>query len=448
MSDVIKALLPNGKAPAVLEKQIDDKIKGAVEGLEPLPPNGVAGQVLVSQGGASATWAKAPTSLPDGGSEGQALVKQKDGTSQWQTVPATQVWDYDAQVKAQGFALIVSASEPAEKVHTTKDGERFPIIWQRPITQLIPTVPETPYYYEGETAVLVPNLVGVNYFVTQIASNGGEPVNRNVAIGEGRKFGLGTLGELPLTLKIEARPEPGYKFPAEFAWEHTFVDPNKRTVITSDGFSGANGTSILGRSTDTAQGGSALAWTGEWNGGTYPAGSAIATSTQHTTVQDGKLVFAAGTARQVSAINVGTRNVEVEFEVMPESTLEMGLTVYVGADAGGSTLSTGLSLSMANPKSYQLRVSIPKTGGSRFEKQTIDIIGQRFQAGRYKLTVLNKQVTLTTPTLENYTVPVPDSLELDLNQMGSWALFRTDGQAAQYPNGKIVVDNLKISKVG
>lgn len=283
MANTFKGLLPDGKAPTALKKQIDDSVKTAVPdsgvvgyvlsktstgtAWQPaptgLPSGGTPGQVL-SKTATGAAWATPPSGIPSGGAEGQVLTRNADGTTSWKTVSTTTEWSQDAQAKVQGYWIVVSATEPDSPTYTTADGVTVPVVWQQPITVLVPVVPETPVWDLYTTTALVPDLVGIRYVLRSVTKDGATK-QVDAVIPPGAPFDLKAASgtALPFTAHVEAIALPGYQLPAPYAWDVDLLDPAAVTLRTSDGFSGDG--AVAGRTTDLYAGGTAVTWEGFGN---------------------------------------------------------------------------------------------------------------------------------------------------------------------------------------
>ena len=148
-------------------------------------------------------------------------------------------WSKDQQAKAQGYWIVVSPTEPAKGTYTTADGTVVPVVWQKPVEQVVPVAPENPQWDQVKHTVSVPDLLGVEYRVTSLTQGG---VSKTVSHVIPPVTPLDVLtvpggySTLPVTVKVEAFAKPGYTLPSSYSWQHDMVDPNQKTLVASDTF--------------------------------------------------------------------------------------------------------------------------------------------------------------------------------------------------------------------
>lgn len=257
MSNIIKGLLPTGKAPSVLKAEIIELIgqnapsKEEFENMDALPAGGVSGQVLTRVGSSNADWVNAPgTSIQAVTSPARNTVRVTLTNGQVTDIPVevATVWSKENQAKVQGYWEVVSEAEPAESTYTLRDGTVLPVKWTRPVSKVVPVFPETPAWNDYEQSVLVPSLVGVEYRIA----------------GSGQKLPSGQWvripGATPKDVTVEAVAAPGYRLLSSVSWTHSFPNPNQVTVFTSDSFNRANTGARGITATDISLGGTVMPW--------------------------------------------------------------------------------------------------------------------------------------------------------------------------------------------
>lgn len=405
-----------------------------------VPAGGTTGQVLQRSSTGAATWGNAPSGLPSGGSAGQVVTRQADGTAVWAAgTPGPPGkdgrdganWSKDQQAKAQGYWIVVSPTAPANATYTTADGTTVPVIWQKPVEQVVPVAPEEPFWGKGDTTITVAKLVGVDYKITAFVKDG-VSTPANVVIPEAQAFKLSTAPgapKLPFSVQIEAVAEPGYRMLGKYQWTTLYMDPAGLNLMTSDGFSGADGTSLVGRSTDVYAGGTPAVWRNfESSVDPNPAFQ----------IKGGKLSVDSALTTSIKAfsgiwLDAKTKNMHVAFDL----NYTPGGNLYVEMGLGG-------------------------TGPSGFGGTTFRIVGSDFQyraptmtsqayltnppkplpSGRYVFEQVKETLAITLPGGTRTIISIPDPSA----SLGTWFYIRAGGKGST--DIPYTIDNLVISSVG
>lgn len=467
-----------------VEKHIADIAKA-----NGVPAGGTTGQVLQRSSTGAATWSNAPSGLPSGGAAGQVVTRQADGSAAWaagtpgpkgdkgdtgatgatgpigpaSTVPGPAGpkgdvgatgptgpkgdtgatgpkgadganWSKDQQAKAQGYWIVVSPTAPANATYTTADGTVVPVIWQRPVEQVVPVAPEEPFWGKGDTTITVAKLVGVDYKITAFVK-GGVTTTANVTIPEAQAYKVYTAPgapALPFDVKIEAVAEPGYRLLGPYVWTTTYMDPNGITTVTSDGFSGADGTNLINRATDVYAGGAAKTWT-NINGGTTEVpvyklkGNAL--------YVDPSL---GSTSFNVAFLNLGVKYQHIAFDLSYNHSdtkplrFEAGMSNPAANSLGGATFSFEKgALTYRSPGMTSAAGIYAAPSG-----------GTGIPDGRYVLEVVSPTtVAVTVPGGARTLVTVPASTDA---QMGFYFYLRVNGNTG----APFTLDNFVASAIG
>ena len=430
-----------------------------------VPTGGTTGQVLQRSSTGAATWGNAPSGLPSGGSAGQVVTRQADGTAAWaagtpgpkgdkgdtgatgptgpkgdkgETGPAGPAgkdganWSKDQQAKAQGYWIVVSPTAPASATYTTADGTTVPVIWQKPVEQVVPVAPEEPFWGKGDTTITVAKLVGVDYKITAFIKDG-VSTPANVVIPEAQAFKLATAPgapTLPFSVQIEAVAEPGYRMLGKYQWTTLYVDPAGLNLMTSDGFSGADGTTIINRPTDVYAGGAAKTWT-RLRGETTP--SPVYAIKSNALAVEPSL---GGTSFNEVLLNVGTDKQHVAFDLTWNVADTKALWFVVGLrgvdskSLGGTFFdfkSGGITYRAPGHTGLQPGYSVPPSG--------------KLPSGRYILEAFGSTLAITAPggSRQMFTTP-----PVDAATAGNYIYLRVDGNTG----AAFTIDNLVISSVG
>ncbi|MGM0782164.1 MAG: hypothetical protein ACQEUF_09950 [Actinomycetota bacterium] len=406
-----------------------------------VPTGGTTGQVLQRSSTGAATWGNAPSGLPSGGSAGQVVTRQADGTAVWAAgTPGPPGkdgkdganWSKDQQAKAQGYWIVVSPTAPANATYTTADGTTVPVIWQKPVEQVVPVAPEEPFWGKGDTTITVAKLVGVDYKITAFIKDG-VSTPANVVIPEAQAFKLATAPgapKLPFSVQIEAVAEPGYRMLGKYQWTTLYLDPTGLNLMTSDGFSGADGTTIVNRPTDVYAGGAAKTWT-RLNGATT-ASPVYAIKSNALAVEPSL----GGTSFNEVFLNVGTSKQHVAFD----------LTWNV---AGAKALWFVAGLRGVDNKSLGGTFFDFKAGGITYRAPGHNgpqpgysaTTGGKIPSGRYILEAFDSTLALTVPGGTRQMFALPDA---DAATSGNYFYLRVDGNTG----AAFTIDNLVISSVG
>lgn len=438
-----------------------------------VPAGGTTGQVLQRSSTGAATWGNAPSGLPAGGSAGQVVTRQADGSAAWaagtpgpkgekgdpgaagpagpkgdkgEVGPAGPAgkdganWSKDQQAKAQGYWIVVSPTEPAKGTYTTADGTVVPVVWQKPIERMVPVVPEAPYFDKYALSIQVASLVGVDYYLTGFTKDGATVDVPDVKIPDGGILKLADVTgkpALPYTVNVEARAEPGYKFPNAFAWSYSVVDPTQVVVVTSDTFTRASSPlALAGSSTDAVLGGTAKPWVLGWEGGTGLGAQIFTTS-------DGALVLDATKGRAAVMVNGIGQNQRIEFDLTTSSDFAMpsgagvGLNFYLAASSpfGGEG-----KVSFSNYTAGGYRILATGSSGSAV---TIKEVTATQMTGHYVFEILQSSMSIAVPGQ----APVAASITRAGAAAATGLSIEVNSNSTA-GKGYVTVDNIKISKIG
>ena len=269
-------------------------------------PSGAAGKSIKSFGTPDPTTGVSTVTFSDNttttitlpkGPKGDPGSPGKDGAG----------WSKDAQAKAQGYWITVSATAPTSATYTTADGTVVPVIWQKPSEVVVPVAPENPQWDQVKHTVSVPDLLGVEYRVTSL-TQGGVTKAVSYVIPSGTPLDVltvpGGYSTLPVTVKVEAFAKPGYTLPSSYSWQHDMVDPNQKTLVASDTFTAT----AAPWSMDNALGGSQVVQFRRLGTGTNPIFEADGTTLKPTA--------AATDNAWLGAQVTGVKNLVVEFDLV------------------------------------------------------------------------------------------------------------------------------------
>lgn len=447
-----------------------------------LPSGGSAGQVVTRQADGSAAWAQAPKgdagrgiksivsstadptkatvtytdnateviTLPTGAAgksiksfgipdptTGVSTVTFSDNSTTTITLPKgpkgdAAVWSKDEQAKAQGYWIVVSPTAPANATYTTADGTTVPVIWQKPVEQVVPVSPEEPFWGKGDTTITVAKLVGVDYKITAFIKDG-VSTPANVVIPEAQAYKVTTAPgapTLPFSVKVEAVAEPGYRLLGPYSWTVQYLDPNGLSLLTSDGFSGADGTTIINRPTDVYAGGTAKTWL-RLNGATT-ASPVYAIKSNTLAVEPSQ----GGTSYNEAFLNLGADKQHVAFDLSwnTADTKQLGFIVGLRNTTANTLAGTYFSFS-----STQLSYRAPGQNDAQVAYSAPT--GGKMPNGRYVLEAFGSTVAVTVPggTRQIFSVPAADS-----SAAGGYMYFRVNGNTG----AAFTLDNLVISSVG
>ena len=340
-------------------------------------------------------------------------------------------WTKDAQAKAQGYWMVVSAEAPASPTYTTEDGTVVPVIWQRTVEQVVPVAPEEPFWGKGDTTITVAKLVGVDYKVTAFIKDG-VSTPANVVIPEAQAFKLATASgapKLPFSVQIEAVAEPGYRMLGRYQWTTLYLDPAGLNLMTSDGFSGADGTNMVGRTTDVYAGGTPAVWRN------YQSSVDPNPTFQ---IQGGKL--SVDPARTTAAtpfsgiwLDVKTKNMHVAFDLnyTPGGNLylEMGLGGTGPSSFGGTTFRM-----VGRDFIYRTPTMTAQAG--------LTGTPNPLPSGRYVFEQIRETLAITLPGGTRTIISGADPSA----SLGTWFYIRSGGKGTT--DIPYTIDNLVISSVG
>lgn len=340
-------------------------------------------------------------------------------------------WTKDAQAKAQGYWIVVSPTEPESGTYTTADGTVVPVVWQKPIEVVVPVAPQEPFWGKGDTTITVAKLVGVDYKVAAFIKDG-VSTPANVAIPEAQAFKLSTVPgapELPFSVQIEAVAEPGYRMLGQYQWTILYLDPTRLNLMTSDGFSGEDGTTIVNRPTDVYAGGVAKTWI-RLNGGTTP--SPVYAIKSNALAVEPSL---GGTGFNEVFLNVGTDKQHVAFDLTWNVAGTKALGFVVGLR---QTDNKGLGGTFFDFSSSGITYRAPgQNGGQRgYSAES----GGKIPNGRYILETFDSTIAITAPggSRQMFTTPDPGTSK------GPYIYLRVNGNTG----AAFTIDNLVINSVG
>jgi len=356
-------------------------------------------------------------------------------TSPSLTGPAGAGWSKDAQAKAQGYWIVVSAEAPASTTYTTADGTVVPVIWQQPIEVMVPVIPEAPYFDKYALSIQAASLVGVDYYLTGFTKDGATVDVPDVKIPDGGVLKLADVAgkpALPYTVNVEAKAEPGYKLPSTIAWTYSVVDPKQVQLLTSDTFTGrtADPTPLYNTNTDAALGGAAKLWDVALE---ISAGA----RDRVFTVSGGALKMDLSAGRAAVGVKGVGFNQKVEFD----------LTLSSDAMWGGNS-GDGLHFHLATngPLGGTGRFSLIRGGAERVSftpSLTGMTLPKRSAAevnGHYSLEIFESSLIVSVPGMAPATSPITRTF--DATKTG-FSIEVSGGTA-----GTATLDNLKLSTIG
>lgn len=435
-----------------------------------VPTGGTTGQVLQRSSTGAATWGNAPSGLPAGGSAGQVVTRQADGSAAWaagtpgpkgdkgdpgatgpagpkgdkgEVGPAGPAgkdganWSKDQQAKVQGYWIVVSPTEPASGTYTTADGTVVPVVWQKPIERMVPVIPEAPYFDKYALSIQVASLVGVDYYLTGFVKDGATVDVPDVKIPDGGILKLADVPgkpELPYTVNVEARAEPGYALPSPIAWTYSVVDPKQVVLFTSDTFTGraTDPSPLYNTSTDAALGGAAKVWDVEWGGSTVD---------RLFTVSGGAVKVDLTVPRGAVGIRGIGFNQKAEFDLTFSSDATWGTSANEGVLfrlAGAGVLESTGRLYLAGPYEGRFPVRVGASGASQeIAKKTIGEL-----SGHYSVEIFESSMIVSIPGMAPVTVPVARTY----NPLATW--FSVEANRGAPGKGSFTIDNLKLSTIG
>lgn len=438
-----------------------------------VPTGGTTGQVLQRSSTGAATWGNAPSGLPAGGSAGQVVTRQADGTAAWAagtpgpkgdkgdtgaTGPAGPKgdkgdigpagpagkdganWSKDQQAKAQGYWIVVSPTEPESGTYTTADGTVVPVVWQKPIEVMVPVVPEAPYFDKYALSIQVASLVGVDYYLTGFTKDGATVDVPDVKIPDGGILKLADVSgkpELPYTVNVAAKAEPGYALPSPIAWTYSVVDPKQVVLFTSDTFTGraTDPSPLYNTNTDAALGGAAKLWDATWE---VSAGA----RDRMFTVSDGTLKVDLTAPRAAVGIKGVGFNQKAEFDLTFSSDATWGAAAGEGVLfhlAGNSAIGGSGRLFIGGP--YGGRFPVRVDNGVAYQEIANKQIGEL--SGHYSLEVFENSTIVSIPGM----APVTVSRARTHNPLATWFSVEVN-RGGTGGKGSFTIDNLKLSTIG
>lgn len=341
-------------------------------------------------------------------------------------------WTKDAQAKVQGYWIVVSAEAPASPTYTTEDGTVVPVIWQKPAEQVVPVAPEEPFWGKGDTTITVAKLLGVDYKIIAFIKDG-ISTPANVVIPEAKAFKLdATPGapKLPFDVKVAAVAEPGYRLLGPAAWQMTYLDPNGLNILTSDGFSGADGTTIINRPTDVYAGGTAKPWL-RLNGGTT-ASPVYAIKSNALSVEPSL----GTTSFNEAFLNVGAVRQHVAFDLNWNQADTKGLDFVLGLRNVSATSLGGTAFTFTKGG-----VAASANGGPSISVYSAPT-GGALPNGRYIVEcVSSTSIAFTAPGRSRALFTTTEQAS---STMGQYMYLRVNGNT----KAALTLDNLVINSIG
>lgn len=353
-NNVIKALLPDGHAPSVLRKEMQDMIKVATKDLgdAKLPAGGAVGDALVRDRSGSVRWENVRegrngrdgqdgrgVSRIEPAAGGRAVnVVMSDGSTTEVPVNVTSNWTAEQQAKAQGYWQVVSDEPPTET-------EMFgvPVVWVKggSIQAPNPVYPMTPSVDYARRVITIPNQVGVRFTIDGVDAAPGDHTVPGTALR---------------TVSIEAHAaSTRYVMPSAFLWPRTFGDITDRPLVASVSFTGrAAGEELVpvrpesewdaygnykdrdGELWDNSLGGNRVVrWRQSGPGiDRFPNNTTVYrrpwTTTGHGTITDAR---GKGSQEDAMLFDVGATNVSLEFDVAAVNA-ETGFVLEFGVPRG------------------------------------------------------------------------------------------------------------------
>lgn len=402
--------------PGVIEFNIDGDLN-----ITPVGEEGDEIRVLILQdptGGHTVTVTDVPIGVVDESPGGTTIFDLVRWPLGWvyRSATAATVGTVDI-AEAFGFWPVYSVDPPAT---TTMFG--VPVAWIDPGDPLtpVPVNPPSPTWNDDTSEFTIPSgVVGVDYVWT----SGGGGIGLTVAQGAT----VGTTGAFPRNVVITPIARPGYVLATEINFTHPFPDPSSIIVWTSDGFSGAADTDLVGRATDIALGGTAK----------------IPTGTVGSFALDG-----AGHAKRVAGVNSNSakylttsHNLKLEFDLVSITTAtEEDFSTLVGLVRDDGEGLSPLVL-MGDDRTWILANN--NSGGNTTLQSGFGIPSV---AGHWIFQLYQRVFTLTPPS------GVPQVFDLS-NQVTYKAETGTELIGVSFiHNGSagdtFVFDNLKISTIG
>lgn len=375
------------------------------------------------------------------------------GGIEWDTPTA------EALAAIQGYWVVASETPPAE---TEMYG--VPVVWIDPATTLtpVPVQPPQPTWDDINSTVTIPaGVAGVKYLI----SGGGYPAGTEAVQGAT----LTTSGAFPRQVSVAPVALPGYALFGPLSRTHHFPDPGAITVLTSDGFSGAQVNTIVARSSDVALGGATRQWQTDNNAGTN---THLVSANQTRTFRinaSGQLEHAdvAGDYQLAMRWPATTaKNLRLEFTVVSISNNGGGWTdapfqfkidrkpAGTPTQANDSIYYKGIQVSVG---AQRVRVFSTKVGGGNQELIDANASGSGTVAGANTTggtwpVVGNWSLTLHETTL---TIVSPGGTRVwDLSDTALYDLGGVDPTgshiaiSSDLANKALVLDNVKVSRVG
>lgn len=344
-----------------------------------------------------------------------ALVTYTDGQTQTLPISAKMEWSKDAQAEAQGFWIVVSENEPTATTYRTASGKVVPIIWEKPVTQLAPVIPQEPVWDHLTGTVHVPELTGVEYRL------GGKIIPPNTLYKVSATF--------PFTAVVEAVAKTGFFLPNAFRWEHRFPDVTRRVLWASDNFSTDGKT----RAFDMAAGGSA-AVVPRWEVRT----GVVATTNPYFAASSGVLTpEATGIDNTWLFARVNDEDIRLEFEVLEVGQTSSAEAVFsVGARASANEIGVvtgGFSLELGGKA-----VAVARNQNGMGELSGIPGAPRLTQlTGRWVIELIGQTVTIIDPTGKQHNGVLADSLAQQANRSAVYVRLYKGAAGARIDNFRI-----------
>lgn len=315
----------------------------------------------------------------------------------------------------QGFWLEASEEPPVDgDDNPINEKYGVPIVWIDLSEELtpVPVNPAAPDWDDYESTFQAPDLVGIDYIF------GGATVVPETDIP--------TSGTYPREVEVEAVAQPGYTFITSVPpYAHTFPDPAGIIVLTSDGYTAANGTDLSGRSTDAALGGTAKAYT-------------VSAANQFL-IQSNRLTFGA------SGSHVAYSTAKLTYLAVDNVRLDFDVISTTGEDWEGLMISVpGMQMWIGGSQPW--RANLAAIGGQNANfSPPLTYIGAS-AIGHYALQQVGSSFRVEVPNGNAYTFEHPSweaAIISDGVVMGEVTLMRGNGA-----NDVVVIDNLVMTQMG
>lgn len=319
---------------------------------------------------------------------------------------------------ALGFWPVLSGTAPE-----TPSQYGVPVFWvPRAGTATVTTAtPLEPAWNDSAGTYTIPsNLAGVQY------QDGTGTVLAPGAV-------LSAPIPLPSQVTVNSAALPGYVLPGAFTWTHTFPNPNQRTLLASDDFTGTTNTPLNNRALNNGVGGTAsMTWVPNGTGTYF-------TIKNNSIVNTGTL----GWYKVQTAARNHRLTLDLRWLKPDAKTTTMPFVLSIGGGGGTSANFGAASLSIG-----QNRWSLTYLNGAGTQTS---IAGRsaKMATGTYIVEIFESRIGVQFPgasTLTYYSVPYIDPTQgLPDSSRGGLITLRTVGTYASAPTA---IDNVKIESIG